>query len=289
MSLLGHVIGGGAYFSGAAMLAAGPVLFALTSGLWAKRLAVVAVCVGVVMVIASAVAQPGWVYGVWIAALIGWASAERWGQETLRWPKPVARGAAVLACVGAMGMEWGYTRIPMVGIGADTTVFVIGDSLTAGMGAPGEMTWPRVLGGRGYRVRDLSRAGVGVAGAQSQAAQVDGSDGVVVLLIGGNDILDGMPVAEFENGLESLVVMAGGEKRRVMMFELPLLPFGNGYGRAQRRVAARHGVVLAPRWMLARVLTDPGATTDGLHLSAAGHVALADAVCRVAPSAPRAR
>lgn len=281
MSLLGHVIGGGAYFTGAAMLAAGPVGFAVSGGRWGRRLAVVAVCVGVVMVVASAVAEAGSVYGIWGAAMVGWVGVERMGKGARAWVKPMARGVGIAACVGAVAMEWPRTRAPVVEIGADTVVYVVGDSLTAGMGAPGEVTWPRVMDGRGFRIKDLSQAGVGVVGAHTQVVQASGGDGLVIRLIGGNDILDGMPVAKFESGLESLVVAAGGEGRRVLMFELPLLPFGNGYGVAQRRVAARHGVTLAPRWMLADVLTASGATVDGLHLSGAGHVALADAVCRM--------
>jgi acyl-CoA thioesterase-1 len=59
-------------------------------------------------------------------------------------------------------------------------------------------------------------------------------------------------------------------ERLVVMLELPLVPFSVGYGRAQRRLAAEHGVFLIPKRIFAAVLAAPGATADGLHLSESG-------------------
>ena len=55
------------------------------------------------------------------------------------------------------------------------------------------------------------------------------------------------------------------------MFELPLFPFQNAYGRAQRAVAKRHAVALIPRRHFARVLGMKDGTLDGLHLTQKGH------------------
>ncbi len=62
------------------------------------------------------------------------------------------------------------------------------------------------------------------------------------------------------------------------MFELPLLPMKNGYGRAQRQVAARHGVTLIPKRCFVELLATPGATVDGIHLSVAGQRQMAELV-----------
>jgi acyl-CoA thioesterase-1 len=64
----------------------------------------------------------------------------------------------------------------------------------------------------------------------------------------------------------------------VVMFELPLPPFANEYGRAQRRLAAKHRVKLIPPRMLVDVLTAEGATIDSLHLSPTGHALMAGMV-----------
>jgi acyl-CoA thioesterase-1 len=65
------------------------------------------------------------------------------------------------------------------------------------------------------------------------------------------------------------------------MLELPLPPLSNEYGRIQRRLAARHHVRLVPKRVFMSVLASDGATLDGIHLSAAGHRRLADAVWQV--------
>jgi lysophospholipase L1-like esterase len=61
----------------------------------------------------------------------------------------------------------------------------------------------------------------------------------------------------------------------VLVLELPLFPFQNAYGRAQRKVVAKHGVAMLPKRYFARVLGAENGTLDGLHLSQAGHDAMA--------------
>jgi lysophospholipase L1-like esterase len=59
------------------------------------------------------------------------------------------------------------------------------------------------------------------------------------------------------------------------MLELPLPPLANRYGQVQRRLAREFGVTLIPKRHLAAILSAPGATVDGLHLSASGHARMA--------------
>jgi acyl-CoA thioesterase-1 len=62
------------------------------------------------------------------------------------------------------------------------------------------------------------------------------------------------------------------------MLELPLPPFYNAYGRAQRELAARHRVALISKREFAAVVFSAGATLDRVHLSEAGHGLFADMV-----------
>jgi lysophospholipase L1-like esterase len=64
----------------------------------------------------------------------------------------------------------------------------------------------------------------------------------------------------------------------VVMFELPLPPFRNEYGRVQRKLASKYGVVLIPKRVFVGVLTEEGATMDGVHLSPQGHERMAEIV-----------
>jgi lysophospholipase L1-like esterase len=53
--------------------------------------------------------------------------------------------------------------------------------------------------------------------------------------------------------------------------ELPLFPFQNAIGQAQRAIAATYGAALLPKWCFAKALGMEEGTLDGLHLSQTGH------------------
>jgi len=109
--------------------------------------------------------------------------------------------------------------------------------------------------------------------------------GVVLLEIGGNDVLGSTSTDEYERNLDALLHCVTGSGRHVVMFELPIPPLANGYGRAQRNLAAKHNVVLIPKRVLMGVLTDEGATVDSLHLSPSGHQQMAESVwCIIGPA-----
>ena len=65
------------------------------------------------------------------------------------------------------------------------------------------------------------------------------------------------------------------------MLELPLPPTYEEWGRVQRALAYKHGVVLIPKRYFAGVLGTRDATADGLHLSASGADAMGDMVYEV--------
>jgi acyl-CoA thioesterase-1 len=146
----------------------------------------------------------------------------------------------------------------------------------------GETTWPQVLRDQlGYQVLDLSQAGATVASAMTQGARVPAGPSVVLIEIGGNDLLGNTSSGEFESGLRKLLDRVHGAGRQVLMFELPLLPLRNEYGRIQRRLAEEYGAVLIPKRVLAGAIGLRGGTLDGLHLSDEGHQSIARSVSSI--------
>jgi acyl-CoA thioesterase-1 len=127
-------------------------------------------------------------------------------------------------------------------------------------------------------VRDLSQMGAKVRSARKQAERLGNEDGLVLLEIGGNDLLGATTPEEFEEGLEQLLQDVCRPGRTVVMIELPLTPFANRFGLSQRKLAQQHGVYLVPRRIFVSVLTAPGATLDGIHLSPAGHELMAETI-----------
>jgi lysophospholipase L1-like esterase len=118
-------------------------------------------------------------------------------------------------------------------------------------------------------------AGAGVRDARRLLRKVQIGDGIVILEIGGNDMIGGEDPKEFYSDLDALCATLESNDRALVMLELPLLPLGNAYGRAQRRVSHRHHLVLIPRRYFASVLSSPDATVDGLHLSMSGQQQMA--------------
>ena len=159
-------------------------------------------------------------------------------------------------------------------------LFVVGDSLSSG-GFGERTTWPELLGRNlGIPVTNLALpSDTATAALQNQIPllPVRGQrEECVIIEIGGNDMLDGMAGDQFAAALDGILTAARGESRRTeILLELPLLPGRWQYGAIQRRLAAKHDVLLAPKRILARVLLGRGNTSDGIHLLQQGHEALA--------------
>ena len=122
---------------------------------------------------------------------------------------------------------------------------------------------------------------------KSQANQLPAEGGLVLIEIGGNDLLGETTSAQFERDLNQLLSQIRAPGRTLVMFELPLPPLCNEYGRIQRRLAARYGVRLIPKRVFISVLAGGGATLDSIHLSEAGHQQMADSVWAVIDPAYR--
>jgi acyl-CoA thioesterase I len=69
------------------------------------------------------------------------------------------------------------------------------------------------------------------------------------------------------------------------MFELPLPPFNHEYGRIQRSLALKHKVLLVPKRVFLSILAASDSTLDTIHLSQAGHQAMAACVWQLVSSA----
>ncbi len=181
------------------------------------------------------------------------------------------------------------SQLPEIILATDTPVHVIGDSLSA-PSDDGTPTWSELVSQKlGNPVVIHARAGATAADALKQATELPETRCCVLIEIGGNDLLGGVPSRKFENDLRSLLSEVCSDDRSVVMFELPLPPFFNGYARTQKRLCSEFNVPLISRSLLAHVLHPESNTVDSLHLSAAGHRDLAERIEPVFRLAPVAR
>lgn len=273
-----HVASGHAFFSGLCLIVCAVLLAAVRKS-HLRRAATVLLLAGTLLVAISATPLPWFVYAVAAVAVAVGLYAELHHDRLSRRRLIVARSTAIAAIVVTVAWELPYHLPARLEPRTDASLAVIGDSVTAGIGEDEAVTWPRLIASRhSIEVHDLSAMGATVASARKQADRLRPDDTIVVVEIGGNDLLGETSVPDFSTGLEALLQQVCRPGRTVVMFELPLPPTFNAYGRIQRQLAARHGVVLIPKRVLMGVLTDRDATLDTIHLSQCGHERLAEAV-----------
>jgi acyl-CoA thioesterase-1 len=247
-------------------------LLGIALGRW-RAIAGGLVVVGILLVLVSAVPLHPALYASFVALGGGWKLAVP-RARALRWTLSGALlgVSAWMAVANALATR-GDGRVLPTG----TPVFVLGDSLSATTGG-GARVWPELLGTRlGMTVANLARSGARLEDGVRHAGDLPGQ-AIVLVALGGNDLLGGATPAVFAADLRALLAGLVGPGRRILMFELPLLPFQNAYGRIQREACEEHGVRLLPRSILAGAVARPGHTIDGLHLSPRGHAWMADRV-----------
>lgn len=187
-------------------------------------------------------------------------------------------GVTVLASVmilalGFMELKYWFSPEPVKCSGK---IYIVADSISAGIGFSGEKTYSELIG------PPLVNRALGGGTVSSATATLDhiksGLDDILLLEIGGNDLLRRSSAAKFREDLDILLKKASNSGSKLVMFELPLPPFLQGYGRAQRELSAQYGVVLIPKRYFGKILSGTDSTVDGLHLSNYGHEKMATVV-----------
>ena len=239
---------------------------------WALRARNITSWIALAMIVTACPPFP-WVVGVaFLGSFALWFIGSNWsgkGRLLVRSQLVVTSVLALLLLV-LPAIELSHRTMPeIVGEPSDHLV-VIGDSISSGIGLR-TPAWPLVMQQMtGVPVKNLALPGAETIEAQSMVKGITPEDRLVLLEIGGNDMLAGLPSGEFEKALDGLLSKVIAPGRTVVMFELPLFPHKMAYGHIQRRLAAKYGVWLIPKRFFIDVIGGANATSDGLHLSETG-------------------
>lgn len=174
-------------------------------------------------------------------------------------------------------------------------VLCLGDSLTEGYGVLPEEAYPALLAARlrakGHAKIEVINAGVSGSTTASAVARLNWQlrakvkPKILILALGANDGLRGLPVTEAEHNLERAILLAKENGMTVLLAGMQLPPnYGPDYTQAfatmYRELAKRQGVALIP-FLLEGVGGEPQLNqADGIHPNAAGHRIITDTVLR---------
>jgi len=175
---------------------------------------------------------------------------------------------------------------------ARPVILAFGDSLTAGYGVPKGSGYPeqlqRKLDGIGYRYRVVN---MGISGDTTSGglarlkAALALKPAIVILELGANDGLRGLPIKQVQANLEEMIVAFKKSGAVVVLAGLTLpRNYGIEYVRSFEKVfedlAAKHKLPRIP-FFLAGVAANPRYTLDDfLHPNANGYVVVTDTVLK---------
>jgi acyl-CoA thioesterase-1 len=170
-------------------------------------------------------------------------------------------------------------------------ILVFGDSISAGYGIAPESGWVNLLSGRlreeGYvfQVVNASVSGETTLGglARLPRALAAHDPRIVIIELGGNDGLRGLPLASTRANLDAMIGLAARQPRSVLLLGLRMPPnygerYTRGFAAIYTELAPAHHVPLVP-FLLAGVADQPSLMQkDGLHPNERGQPILLDNV-----------
>lgn len=170
-------------------------------------------------------------------------------------------------------------------------ILVYGDSISAGYGIRVEQGWVSLLGQRiareGYefRVVNASVSGETSTGGLARLPRtLDALRPAIVLLeLGANDGLRGLPLAITRANLDRMLTLASAHGARLLLLGLRLPPnygerYTTGFAQLYEQLAAQHHVALVPFLLEGIALHPELMQDDGLHPNARGQPLLLENV-----------
>ena len=170
---------------------------------------------------------------------------------------------------------------------------VFGDSIAAGYGVPAGRSFPddlqKKLDDAGYpwRVVNLGISGDTTVGGVSRIDSATSlKPAIVVLELGGNDGLRGMPLASTRANLDQMIVAFDSAGAKVVLAGMTLPPnygpdYIHGFEKIYKDLATAHHATLIP-FLLADIITKDlrYIQADGIHPTAPGAEIIAGTVMR---------
>ena len=194
------------------------------------------------------------------------------------------RRGLLAACAGAALLAACGRKQRLAALSTDSTVLALGDSLTFGTGASPETSYPAVLAGlTGWNVVNAGVPGDTSAGALARLPELlqQHQPRLVLVSIGGNDLLRRMALSDLRDHVRAIFNKARDAGAQVV---LVAIPEANAMAAAARSLgdhplyAELAGELKVPLYAggWAKVLSDPALRSDAIHANARGYEAFAN-------------
>ena len=193
--------------------------------------------------------------------------------------KLVIAGAVLAAAIAWALWPSKYSKVANLD-SRGRAIIAFGDSLTAGYGASRDEAYPSRLSS----ILGTSVTNAGVSGDTTEAALARLDDNVlsenpriVIVGLGGNDYLRGVPISQTEENLRTIIrrIQGAGAMVVVLGFRFPSLNVS--YEDMYERVANETGALLIPD-LLDGIMGDPNLKSDTIHPNAAGYQLMAERI-----------
>lgn len=200
------------------------------------------------------------------------------------------RGAVTLGVSLALISLLGLTPSGLVqAASAPNTLLVLGDSLSAGYGVKVDATWVALLEqrlakqGYGYRVINASISGETTGGARSRlprALELH-KPAVVIIELGGNDGLRGLPLKQVRGNFEYLIETSQAARAKVVLVGMRMPPnygaeYANSFHALYGELAKKYDVPVVDFFLDGVALDDTLMQADGIHPNATAQPKLLD-------------
>jgi acyl-CoA thioesterase-1 len=178
---------------------------------------------------------------------------------------------------------WAPVAVASAATPTAPTIVVLGDSLSAGYGIKVQQGWVSLLGqrlaseGYGYRLVNASVSGETTQGglARLPRALETHKPAIVIVELGGNDGLRGLPLATSRTNLARIIELSHAAQARVLLVGMMIPPnYGQRYGDEFREMfaslAEKYSLAFVPFFLDQVALKPQLMQSDGLHPNAAG-------------------
>lgn len=193
---------------------------------------------------------------------------------------------------GLLGVGLGLPKLVHAAAALGTvpgTILVLGDSLSAGYGVKVDATWVALLQrrlaaqGYGYRVVNASSSGETTGGARARlprALELH-KPAIVVLELGGNDGLRGLPIKQVRGNFEYMIEQSRNAGAQVVLVGMRMPPnygaqYADSFHALYGELAQKYQLPLVDFFLDGVALDDNLMQDDGIHPTAAAQPKLLD-------------